>query len=151
MTSASILTAGPGVGAILLDRAGRYLLQQRDDFPHIWFPGCWGLFGGAIDPGETALEGLRRELGEEIGVAPRDLRYFMRIDTDFGFAGGPVLPRDFYEGVLDADEIAALRLGEGRAMRFFAAGEMLKLAPMTPYDGFGLFLHANRARIRAEA
>ena len=43
-----------------------FLMQLRDDIPNIAAPGCWGFFGGHLDPGETPEEALRRELVEEI-------------------------------------------------------------------------------------
>lgn len=47
----------------------RFLLQLRDDIPTIAYPGVWGLFGGHLEPEETPLEGLKRELLEEISYA----------------------------------------------------------------------------------
>jgi mutator protein MutT len=149
LTELPILRPSPAAAAILRDASGRYLLQHRDDLPHIWFPDTWGLFGGAIESGETPEAALRRELAEEIGVVPRALGYFTRFDFDFGFAGGGMQARHFFEAILDAGEIAAMRLGEGREMRFFAPDEVLRLPHKTPYDGFVLNLHIDRARIDA--
>ena len=54
------------VALAMLQREGRWLMQLRDDFPGIVAPGCWGLFGGHLDAGESPEEALRRELLEEI-------------------------------------------------------------------------------------
>lgn len=52
---------------ILVDERGWLLLQERDEHARL-DPGCWGLTGGHLEPGETPLEGARRELAEETGV-----------------------------------------------------------------------------------
>lgn len=54
------------VALAMVEQDGRWLLQLRDDFDWIVAPGCWGLFGGHLDPGESPEEALRRELLEEI-------------------------------------------------------------------------------------
>ena len=53
------------VGVVLVDDAGRVLMQLRDDIPTIADPGCWVNPGGVIDPGETPEDGARREVLEE--------------------------------------------------------------------------------------
>jgi len=57
------------VALAMLERDGRWLMQLRDEIPNIVAPGCWGLFGGHLDPAETPEQALRRELLEEIGVS----------------------------------------------------------------------------------
>ena len=58
------------VALAMLQRDGRWLMQLRDEIPSIVAPGCWGLFGGHLDPGETPKQTLRRELLEEISWQP---------------------------------------------------------------------------------
>lgn len=67
----------PEVALAMLRRQGRWLMQLRDDVPGIVAPGCWGLFGGHLDPGETPEQAVRRELQEEIRWQPGELRYAM--------------------------------------------------------------------------
>ena len=66
------------VALAMLQQEGRWLLQLRDENPRIVAPGCWGLFGGHLEPGETAIIALRRELNEEIGWCPDQLMTWFR-------------------------------------------------------------------------
>ena len=66
LTSTLPLRASSAVAAIVVVDQDRYLMQLRDDIPGIWYPGHWGLFGGAIDTGEDEIAALRRELREEL-------------------------------------------------------------------------------------
>lgn len=54
------------VSAVIFDRQGRLLLQQRSD------GGQWGLPGGSVEIGESLREAVVREVSEETGltVAP---------------------------------------------------------------------------------
>jgi 8-oxo-dGTP pyrophosphatase MutT (NUDIX family) len=54
------------VALAMVEKEGHWLLQLRDDLEWIVAPGCWGLFGGHLEPGESPEEALRRELLEEI-------------------------------------------------------------------------------------
>ncbi len=53
-------------------RDGRVLVTKRH--PDKSWGGQWEITGGGVRKGETPLEGARRELREETGLAVRDLR-----------------------------------------------------------------------------
>lgn len=58
----------PCVGAVVFDEHGRLLLVQRANPPA---QGTWSLPGGRQEPGESAIEGVVREVREETGVVVR--------------------------------------------------------------------------------
>jgi ADP-ribose pyrophosphatase YjhB (NUDIX family) len=51
-----------GVAAVVFDRRGRVLLQQRSD------GGQWGLPGGSVEIGESVRDAVIREVREETGL-----------------------------------------------------------------------------------
>jgi len=51
-----------GATALILDENGRLLMMRRTD------NACWGVPGGAMEPGESLEETLRRETWEETGL-----------------------------------------------------------------------------------
>jgi mutator protein MutT len=65
-------------GAMIL-RSGQVLLGLRAAHKRIC-PGLWDFIGGHVEPGETPLKGLERELLEEIGVRPLAARALGAID-----------------------------------------------------------------------
>jgi 8-oxo-dGTP diphosphatase len=69
------------VALAMVEKEGQWLLQLRDDLDWIVAPGCWGLFGGHLEPGETPEQALRRELLEEIGWPAGSLRYWFAHGT----------------------------------------------------------------------
>jgi 8-oxo-dGTP pyrophosphatase MutT (NUDIX family) len=52
----------PSVSAVIFDRRGRLLLQQRSD------GGQWGLPGGSVEIGESVRAAVVREVKEETGL-----------------------------------------------------------------------------------
>jgi 8-oxo-dGTP diphosphatase len=51
-----------------------YLMQLRDFKPSIIFPGHWGFFGGHCENDEIPLDGMWRELQEELTWQPGSMR-----------------------------------------------------------------------------
>jgi len=58
---------GVGVGALIVDEAGRVFLAQRG--PHAKNErGLWEFPGGSVEFGETLVAALQREMREEFGI-----------------------------------------------------------------------------------
>jgi 8-oxo-dGTP pyrophosphatase MutT (NUDIX family) len=76
-------------GVVLVDGAGRILLQERDEHPPI-DPEKWGLAGGHVEAGEDFEAAACRELLEETGVRlrPRDLELLGEFTVDHRAAYG---------------------------------------------------------------
>ena len=51
----------------LLARAGRALLVHRSPSKR-WYPNVWDFPGGHLEPGESNIQALVRELREELGI-----------------------------------------------------------------------------------
>ena len=129
------------VAAILVDETGRYLLQRRDDFVGLPMAGHWGCFGGAIEPGETPEQAMRRELVEELAWNAREM-YPLAVAAFAVWPGTPVLRKHFFVVPFRAEEAAAMVLGEGAALGFYAIAEACALERVVPWDLLGLMAHA---------
>lgn len=64
------------VVAAAIVQAGRLLVVSKQAAPDVFY-----LPGGKPDPGESALEALRRELDEELGVEPLEPRLLARVES----------------------------------------------------------------------
>ena len=127
---------------IIVGTTSHYLMQLRDQKSGIFYPGHWGLFGGAIDPGESPEASLERELKEELGIVVGHGTYFTEFQFDFSFCGLGNFKRRFYEVVVERDAINNLTLGEGSELRTFSADEILNSPRIVPFDAFAIWLHA---------
>lgn len=101
----------------------RFLVQRKDDSYR--YPNALALFGGAVEPGESDLDALEREIHEEMGimsallliacglheVATVDLSAFDFVDDPEGFT------LVLFEAVVDddvLDDLATRPVFEGR-------------------------------------
>lgn len=59
-----------GAAVLVLDDQNRLLMMKRSD------SGCWGIPGGAMEPGESAEDAARRETLEETNLEAEELSLF---------------------------------------------------------------------------
>ena len=76
------------VTVAIIERGGRYLIGKRAAGKHK--AGQWEFPGGKVEPGETAVECLKRELEEEFGVSATVGRRFFNWDFDYKTTVGPL-------------------------------------------------------------
>ncbi len=101
------------VGAFVIDRTDRVLFIRRAKDPAA---GKLGLPGGFIDTGESAEDGLRREVREEIGLEVQACEFLCSQPNVYPF-GGIVYPTldlyfmvrvDTFDAARALDEVAGL-------------------------------------------
>ena len=111
----------PCIGAVVFDDQGRLLLVQRANPPA---QGLWSLPGGRQKPGETAEQGVVREVLEETGLT-------VRVEREVGTvvrqatSGNDYVIRDFL-CVVHGDE-AVVAADDAADARFFPVSELADL------------------------
>ena len=113
------------VAVALIDNHGRTLLQQRR--ANRAHGGLWEFPGGKVEPRETAIDGLIREIDEELGITvqQRDLAWLARAeDAAAGLVIGLYTCRRW---------TGAPQCLDATAIGWFVPAAMLAL-PMPPLD-----------------
>jgi 8-oxo-dGTP pyrophosphatase MutT (NUDIX family) len=134
------LKMSDGVAAILLTEDEQFVLQHRDDIPHIWYPGCWGCFGGAVDVGESSVDALHRELMEELELTTDVAEHISTLEFDLRPQGLDKYYRAYYRIRLNNEQLSNSVLHEGQAMKAYTYSELSQIA-MSPYDAFAIHLY----------
>ncbi|MEV5603271.1 NUDIX domain-containing protein [Streptomyces sp. NPDC052299] len=115
------------VGAVILDGQGRAFAQKRGPDRRL-FPGCWDIVGGHVEPGETLLTALARELGEETGWRLRRVRALLGVTTWTGDDGGGLRHEADYLVEVDGDlDHPALEWSKNSAFDWFGPEELDRL------------------------
>jgi 8-oxo-dGTP pyrophosphatase MutT (NUDIX family) len=135
--------------ALLATPDGRYLMQLRDPKPEILLPDHWALFGGSLDPGESAADALRRELREELRFEARQVEAFTELTIDLPFDPPRRDRMSFFHVPIAERDVAAMVLGEGADMRLFRPAELAALPKVAPWDLAVVLMHARRATLFA--
>ena len=129
---------------LVIDTRGRFLLQQRDDHPGIFYPGRIGLFGGHREGGETFLQCAVREVGEELGLsipAERFEALGSREGPDTEVSGGTLRLEVFVVRDVPAE---ALNVTEGSLFILDPGAVATVRHKLTPGAQFALELFAGR-------
>jgi len=92
----------------------KFLLILRDNKPEIANPNTWCPVTGGVEYGETFFEAMQRELGEEIGIIPKNIHLL----------GVSAKGNCFFFGRLTDKEKKNIILGEGQRYDFFHYGEI---------------------------
>ena len=112
--------------ALIEDIHGRVVLQLRDDFENVTLGGFWGMFGGQVEPGESLITAVAREIEEETSLQFDENAYlpFVRMVSDHGH-------RHFVFKLQSRITPSQIRVGEGAGFACFRQQQLsqIKLLP----------------------
>jgi 8-oxo-dGTP pyrophosphatase MutT (NUDIX family) len=135
--------------ALLVAPDGRYLMQRRDNKPDILLPDHWALFGGSVDPGETAEAAIRRELVEELEFQAVNIERFTEMMIELPLAPPRLDRMSFFAVPIAAGAEAAMRQHEGTGRRLFTPEDLAAEQQVAPWDLAAVLMHARRRRLFA--
>lgn len=118
------------VSALLTNERGEVLLQLRDDRPDLPYANHWTPFGGSVEPGEPPVNGIQRELEEELEFRTARLTLWNIHACPVRSIPGELICLHYsYCGLLE-QPLETLALHEGQAMDWFSRERLrgMKLA-----------------------
>jgi len=111
---------------VILERDRKFLLQHRSDIKGIENPNLWGLFGGMVKEKETFVEGLIREIREELelDLEKENLEKVLEYENEKKHI-------TIFKAKLKKN-LSELKLNEGQDMKLFSKEEIIKKEDITP-------------------
>lgn len=115
------------VGAVILNQDDKAFAQRRSPNRRL-FPDCWDIVGGHVEPGESLLEALAREVEEETGWRLRRVRSLLGVTAWNGDDGGGRRHEADYLVEVDGDlDHPALEWSKHTAYDWFAPDDLPRL------------------------
>lgn len=116
------------ISKIILFKNDKFLLHLRDNNKGILYPNTWSLIGGELENEESAENGIKREVMEELCLDLERVSHFStRIKRELGM---PLEENIFYAEL--PVEIRKLHLREGKEIRMFSIDEINSLNNIRP-------------------
>jgi len=109
-----------GTSVFFINDANQILLLLRDNDDNIPFPNCWDALGGHVEPGETPLECINREMEEEIHLNLDSPVLFNVYDLSDRIECSYWQKANF--------DIEQIELGEGQHLKWFTETEIQAMA-----------------------
>lgn len=108
---------------ILVNKKGQVLLQHRTNNA-VTYPNKWCIFGGGIEKGETPLQGVTREIKEELNYDVKNPKLILKTQFHDERYNRKL---DFWVFTEKYDEKQRLILGEGQAKKWCGFEDLEKL------------------------
>lgn len=117
-----------GATAVILNPEGEVLLETRSDTGELCVP------GGGLDLGETALEGLKREVYEETNLQITDAKLLMVRSGEkekYVYPNGDVTYYLDLFFLAEVNDFSSLKIndGESKELKFYSFEELKKKKP----------------------
>ncbi|MHA6759897.1 NUDIX hydrolase [Streptacidiphilus sp. PAMC 29251] len=136
------------VGAVILNARGEAFAQKRSADRRL-FPDAWDIVGGHVEPGETLLEALAREVEEETGWRLRRVRRFLGTTTWTGDDDGRLRHEADYLVEVDGDlDAPALEWSKHSGYAWFGRADLPRLKENCAPGDF--LIHELIARVLTE-
>jgi len=110
----------------------------RDNILTIPYPNSWALFGGIIEKGETILQGLKREIKEEINCEVTEIAYIGKF-----FCYPEKAEINIFRGRIK-ESIEKIKISEGQKAKFFKLDDIKNLH--SP-ESLKKFIYKNKDKI----